>query len=82
MRKVATRRASDEMRPEYDFSDGVRGKYAERYAAGTNIVVIEPDLAPWFPDSATVNQALRALVDVAKRQGFKGRAGRTVSSRN
>lgn len=74
--------APDEMRPEYDFSHGARGKYAKRYAAGTNIIVLEPDVAKWFPDSATVNQALRALVEVAKRQPSKSRASRATSSRN
>lgn len=51
--------ASDEMRPEYDFRGGVRGKYYERYKAGTNVVLLEPDVAKVFRDSATVNEALR-----------------------
>lgn len=53
---------SDEMRPYYDFSSGVRGKYAARYAQGTNVVVLAPDVAEVFPDSAAVNEALRTLV--------------------
>jgi len=57
----------NEMLPEYDFSEGVRGKYARRYAEGTNIVVLSPDLARFFPDSESVNRALRALVEVAQR---------------
>ena len=57
----------DEMLPEYDFSKGVRGKYAQRYAEGTNIVVLSPDLVRFFPDSESVNRALRALVEVAQR---------------
>ena len=57
----------NEMLPEYDFSKGVRGKYAQRYAEGTNIVVLSPDLARFFPDSESVNRALRALVEVAQR---------------
>jgi len=57
----------NEMLPEYDFSKGVRGKYARRYAEGTNIVVLSPDLARIFPDSESVNRALRALVEVAQR---------------
>ncbi len=57
----------NEMLPEYDFSKGVRGKYARRYAEGTNIVVLSPDLARFFPDSESVNRALRALVEVAQR---------------
>ena len=57
----------NEMLPEYDFSKGVRGKYARRYAEGTNVVVLSPDLARFFPDSESVNRALRALVEVARR---------------
>jgi hypothetical protein len=47
--------------PEYDFSAGVRGKYAARVAKGSNIVVLDKDVQRLFPDSATVNAALRAL---------------------
>ena len=53
----------DEMRPEYDLRGGVRGKYYERYRQGTNIVLLEPDLARVFKDSATVNKALRAYLE-------------------
>ena len=49
----------DEMRPEYDLRGGVRGKYYDRYKQGTNVVLLEPDLAKVFQDSETVNQALR-----------------------
>ncbi len=55
-----------EMLDEYDFSNGVRGKYAERYAQGTNVVVLSPDVARVFPDSASVNEALRALIRIAQ----------------
>ena len=48
-----------DMRPEYDFSKGVRGKYAKRYAEGTNVVLLEPDVAAAFPTAEAVNQALR-----------------------
>lgn len=61
----------DELLPEYDrqlIRDGVRGKYAERYAKGTTVVVLEPDVAAAFPDAAAVNAALRALLDIARRQ--------------
>ena len=51
-------RESD-MRAEYDFSGGVRGKYAERYAQGTNVVVLDPDVAAAFPTRKVVNEALR-----------------------
>jgi hypothetical protein len=53
---------------EYDFSQGVQGKYAKRYAEGTNVVIIEPDVAKVFPDHDSVNQALRSLVEIIRRQ--------------
>lgn len=56
-----------ESRPEYDFSGGVRGKHAARYAKGTNIVVLDPDVAKAFPDSAAVNEALRDLMLIVSR---------------
>jgi hypothetical protein len=52
----------DEMRAEYDLRGGVRGKYYQRYKEGTNVVLLEPDLARVFRDSATVNQALRQFL--------------------
>ncbi len=55
-----------DMLEEYDFSKGIQGKYAKRYAKGTNVVVIEPDVAKFFPDHDAVNQALRALADIIK----------------
>ena len=57
-----------QMRAEYDIRGGVRGKYYERYQQGTNVVVLEPDIAAVFPDSASVNQALRLLIRVARQQ--------------
>ena len=57
-----------DMLEEYDFSKGIRGKYAKRYASGTNVVVIEPDVAKYFPDHDSVNQALRSLSAVIKHQ--------------
>ena len=64
------RKAKDDpdMLEEYDFSNAVRGKHAERYAEGTNVVVIEPDVAKVFPDHDSVNQALRSLVEIIRRQ--------------
>ena len=56
-----------DMLDEYNFSSGVRGKYAERYAAGSNIVVLAPDVAPMFPDLDAVNDALRALIKIAQQ---------------
>jgi len=61
----------DELRPEYDFSKmagGVRGKYVERYRAGTNLVLLDPDIAKAFPTDASVNEALRLLLQIAQRQ--------------
>ena len=69
---------NDELRPEYDFSQGVRGKYAERYRAGTNLVLLEPDVAARFPDSESVNRALRSLLDDAQAGGSRRRRRRTA----
>ena len=57
-----------DMLQEYDFSAGVQGKYSERYAEGTNVVVIEPDVIEFFPDHDSVNQALRSLSEIIKKQ--------------
>lgn len=59
MKKNLNKPADDEMRPEYDLRGGVRGKYYERYKQGTNVVLLDADLAKVFRDSATVNEALR-----------------------
>lgn len=69
-------RDSDEMRDHYDFSGGVRGKYAARYAEGVNIVRLDPDVAAVFSDDASVNEALRALAGIIQRQ----QAGATAKS--
>ncbi len=62
-RKPASRSPeSDEIRPEYDFSQGVRGKYAARFAEGTNLVLLEPDVAAEFRDAKAVNRVLRAYL--------------------
>jgi len=61
----------DELRPEYDFSNmagGVRGKYVERYRTATNVVLLDPDVAKAFPTNASVNEALRLLLQIAQRQ--------------
>jgi hypothetical protein len=67
MKKTRKARGDAEMLEEYDFSKGVRGRYAERYAAGSNIIVLAPDLARIFPDSQSVNQALHSLVAIARK---------------
>lgn len=56
-----------DMLDEYDFQGGRRGVYAERYAQGTNLVALAPDIAEVFPDSESVNEALRTLVRAARR---------------
>jgi len=62
------------MRAEYDFSGGVRGKYVHRYRRGTNVVLLDPEVAEAFPDSKSVNDALRALVAIATRAEPRKRA--------
>ena len=61
-------RNDPEMLEEYDFSRGIRGKYAKRYAEGTNVVVIDPDVAEYFPDHDAVNEALRGIAAIIKRR--------------
>ena len=60
----------DELRPEYDLSEllegGVRGKYADRYTEGTNLVLLAPDVAAVFPDESAVNEALRLVMQLAR----------------
>ena len=68
MKKVVRTRRDPDMLGEYDFSKGVRGKYAKRYAQGTNVVILSPDVAEVFPDSESVNEALRVLVKVARQK--------------
>ena len=58
----ARKRSVPEMRPEYDFRDGLRGKYAKAFARGSNVVVLEPDLVAEFPSASAVNRALRAYL--------------------
>lgn len=69
-KQYETKRASGkkpQQVPDYDFSSGVRGQYAARFAAGTNVVVLSPDVAEVFPDSEAVNEALRTLVRVSAK---------------
>ena len=68
-KKTEKRERRDELRPEYDLpklKGGVRGKYAARYRAGTNLVLLSPDVAEYFPDEQSVNSALRTLIRGAK----------------
>ena len=55
-----------EMREEYDFSGGVRGKYSSRFAQGSNVIVLDPDVAEVFGDAESVNEALRLLARSAR----------------
>ncbi len=67
--KKASSRSVDDLRPEYDFSSlkgGVRGKYARRFRAATNLVLLEPDLAAAFPSDEAVNEALRTVVRASR----------------
>ncbi len=64
---MKTMKNDPDLLEEYDFSKGQRGKYAKRYAKGTNVVVIDPDVALYFPDHESVNEALRSLLPIVKR---------------
>ena len=84
MKKDAAKKINDELRPEYDLSrlkGGVRGKYYRRTMAGTNLVLIEPDLAKKFPDTDSVNRALRLLVDAAGAATTTSRQQRSASNK-
>jgi hypothetical protein len=77
MKKAARERG--EMRKQYDFRGGIRGRYAQRYAEGTNVVVLDPDVAQMFPDRESVNEALRAvgrIVEMRQRRSRTRRSGR------
>lgn len=76
-RTPKTRIDPDEILPEYDFSRGVRNKYASRYTAGSVVVVLEPDVAAAFPSSDAANDALRALAGIIQ----KHRPARAASRR-
>jgi hypothetical protein len=70
MKKAMTKPAAapdDEIHAEYDFSNGVRGKYAKRYPKDCVMVVLDPDVAKIFPDGKSVNNALRAISGILKR---------------
>jgi hypothetical protein len=67
--KKANDAVTDDVRPEYDFASmkgGVRGKYAKRFREGTNIVLIDPEMAEAFPTQASVNEALRGVLNTAR----------------
>jgi hypothetical protein len=71
MKKEIENEMEDELRSEYDFAQmegGIRSKYIERYRQGTNLVLLDPDVAQAFPNDKSVNDALRLLIQVAQRQ--------------
>ena len=81
MKKASANRLDEDLRPEYNLSKlkgGVRGKYYRQAAAGTNLMLIEPELAEVFRDSESVNRALRLLVDTAQSATGPGRRRKGV----
>ena len=77
MKKARAKRTSDELRAEYDLSQlkgGVRGKYHQQATAGTNLVLVDPELVEVFPDTESVNRALRLLADTAQAATERSRA--------
>ena len=68
MKKSTPKRTlREDLRPEYDFTGGVRGKYAQSFQQGTNLVLLDPEISATFPDSDSVNEALRALLAISRR---------------
>ncbi len=67
MAKKPLGKSDPDMQEEYDFSTGISGRYAKRFAAGSNLVVLDPDVLEVFPDSASVNRALRALAGIIRQ---------------
>jgi hypothetical protein len=79
MKNASAKKSSDELRSEYDLSKlkgGVRGKYYRRATDGTNLVLIEPELTEVFPDTESVNRALKLLADTAALATVKTRGQR------
>ena len=80
MKNKPTPETEDELRPEYDLREllkgGVRGKYVERYRAGTNLILLEPDVAEAFPTAEAVNEALRLVLRLTKIPNGKRRGAR------
>ena len=75
MKKQVEIERDPDMLDDYDFSQGVRGKYVQRFAQGSNVVVFSPDVAEIFPDSESVNNALRLLVEIAGKSVGKATTG-------
>jgi len=68
MNQELNKETDPDMLDEYDFTNGVRGKYVNRFAEGCNVIVLDPDVAQVFPDSESVNQALRALAEIIRHR--------------
>ena len=84
MSKELAKRRSDDLRPEYDLTrlkGGIRGKYYKQATAGTNLVLLEPDVARAFPDSASVNRALRLLREIATKSSKGARSASNAKRR-
>jgi len=85
MRKAPSKKNDNDLRPEYDLSKlkgGVRGKYYQQATAGTNLVLIDPELTDVFPDTESVNRALRLLAETAiSATGKRGNRGRAQNKR-
>ncbi|HMG72429.1 MAG TPA: hypothetical protein VK582_02930 [Pyrinomonadaceae bacterium] len=84
MKKASAKKTNNGLRPEYDLSKlkgGVRGKYYRQATAGTNLVLIEPELTEVFPDTESVNRALRLLADTAASATGKARSQRAPRKR-
>lgn len=80
MNKDENNEMEDELLSEYDFAKmqgGVSGKYVERYRAGTNLVLLDSDVAEAFPNDAAVNDALRMLIQIANRHNFNNKVKQT-----
>jgi hypothetical protein len=71
MNQDSNNQRDPDMLSDYDFTDGVRGKYVDRFAQGSSVVVLDPDVARVFTDSESVNEALRALAGIIEKQGEK-----------
>ncbi len=71
MKKPKSGKQDADIRAEYDFSRGIRGKYAGRYTEGNNLVMLDPDLLRIFPDSESVNDALHALAEIIRKRSVR-----------
>jgi hypothetical protein len=78
MKKAVRAQSDADMLEEYDFSQGIRGKYVQRFAEGSDVVVLSSDVAEVFPDSDSVNDALRALIKIAGKKARLEKAGKAA----